>query len=67
MSDLSTASSRPQPSASSLLSSPAIHSLSIKDISDEDREQAAKAKAKANKAFTSMVSTRKPYKGLWSY
>ncbi|KAL4074176.1 phosphoprotein phosphatase [Scleroderma citrinum] len=56
MGDFSSASSQvpsPVSTTPTSLSSPEIHSLSIKDVSDEDRERAAKVKAKANAAFIS--------------
>ncbi|OJA13066.1 hypothetical protein AZE42_01901 [Rhizopogon vesiculosus] len=57
MSDSSSASSSaPSSQASTPLSSlpsPEIQSLSLRDVTDEDRAQAAKIKAEANKAFAS--------------
>ncbi|KAF9244961.1 phosphoprotein phosphatase [Melanogaster broomeanus] len=54
MSDSSSSSSTPSSPASSAptsLPSPEMQTLSLKDVTDKDRERAAKLKAEANKAF----------------
>ncbi|KAG8213726.1 hypothetical protein J3R82DRAFT_10429 [Butyriboletus roseoflavus] len=59
MNDASSSSSAPpSPASTSLTSlpSPELQTLSLRDVTDQDREAAAKLKAEANKAFTSMHS-----------
>lgn len=58
VSSTSSVPSSPVSTPPSSLPSPSLSTLSIKDISDEDREAAAKLKAEANKAFTSESSGR---------
>lgn len=53
MSDASPSSSvAPSPTLTSL-TSPELQTLSLKDVTDEDRAQAATLKAEANKAYAS--------------
>jgi hypothetical protein len=59
MSDVSSSSSAPpSPASTSLTSlpSPGLQALTLRDVTNEDRAQAAKLKAEANNAFASMYS-----------
>ncbi|TFY81347.1 hypothetical protein EWM64_g2659 [Hericium alpestre] len=53
MSELSTSTSEAQSTPPSSVPSPALSSLSISEVSEKDKEEAAKFKAEANKTFSS--------------
>jgi serine/threonine-protein phosphatase 5 len=53
MNDSSSTSSTPPSTVLSSLPSPEIQTLSLGDVTDEDRAEAAKIKTNANQAFAS--------------